>query len=365
MYTKLPLRKEENKHLSSVKKISVALQGGGAHGAFTWGVLDRLLEDGRFEIEGLTGTSAGAMNAVAVAQGLMRNGAKGAREELATLWKKISQAGETNFLNHRGPIDRLMGKYTMYHSPGYVIFDYLSRIFSPYELNPLQIDPLKGLVVENFDFEALRRFKGVKLYICATHVVTGKIRIFGLPELKAESLLASSCLPNIQAAVKVDDDYYWDGGFVGNPVFFPLIYDCTGPDIVYIQLSPTRRDKLPVTAREIADRLNEIENNATVIREMRSIHFITRLIDEGHLDAKRIKRVFMHVIKNEEVFENLGWSSKLNAEWEFLTHLFEKGRETAEQWIKENYAHIGVKSTADLETNFVGEKWESYQSESS
>lgn len=360
MYTKLPLLEEEKKRNNHVKKVCVALQGGGTHGAFTWGVLDRLLEDGRFEIEGLTGTSAGGMNAVAVAQGLMRNGKQGAREELLTLWKKISEAGEMSFFSNRGPIDKIMGKYTMYHSPGYVIFDYLSRLFSPYELNPLQIDPLKSLVVQNFDFEGLRLYKGVKVYLCATHVFTGKLRIFGLPELKAECLLASSCLPNIHAAVKVDDEYYWDGGFIGNPVFFPLIYDCVSPDIIYIQISPTHRNKLPLTAREISDRLNEIENNATVVREMRSIQFITQLIDEGHLDHKKIKRVFMHVIKNEEIFEHLGWSSKLNSEWEFLSHLFEQGRETADKWIKTHYDDVGVKSTADLETHFVGEKWESY-----
>lgn len=360
MYKSPPLIKEKVKQTPLKKKVSIALQGGGSHGAFTWGVLDRLLEDGRFEFEGFTGTSAGGMNAVAAVQGLMRNGNQGARDELKKFWERVSEAGNSSLFNMRGPIDKMMGKFTMNHSPGYVIFDYLSRIFSPYELNPLQIDPLKEIILQNFDFEALRAYKDVKLYLCATHVATGHLRIFTLNELKAECLLASACLPTIHAAVKVDNDYYWDGGFIGNPVFFPLIYDCASPDIIYVQVSPTHRQKLPTTAREISDRLNEIGNNSTVIREMRAIHFITNLIDEGLLDKNKIKRVFMHVIKNDEGFEHFGWSSKLNTEWEFLTHLFEMGRESADQWIKEHYDDVGVKTTADLERHFVGDKWESY-----
>ncbi len=339
------------------KKVSIALQGGGSHGAFSWGVLDRILEDGRFEIEGLTGTSAGGMNAIAVVQGLMRGGNQGAREELRTFWKNISDSGKNSMLNNRGPIDKMMGKYTMYHSPGYVVFDYLSRMFSPYELNPMQADPLKDVIMKSFDFDALRKYKGAKLYLCATHVFTGKLRIFGLEEMRPECLLATACLPTIHSAVKVDEDYYWDGGFIGNPAFFPLIYDCDSPDIIYIQLNPTVREKLPTTAREISDRLNEITNNASVVREMRAISFISDLIDTGMLDKEKIKRVFMHVIKDEDAFQELGWSSKLNTEWEFFTHLFDRGRAAADQWIKENYQYVGVKTTAKLEEQFVGEKW--------
>lgn len=339
------------------KKVSIALQGGGSHGAFSWGVLDRLLEDGRFEIEGLTGTSAGGMNAVAVAQGLIKGGNQGAREELKAFWQKISESGKNSPLNQRGPIDKALGKYTMYHSPGFVIFDYLSRMFSPYELNPLQIDPLKDVIVKSFDFDAIRKSKLVKLYLCATHVRTGKLRIFDTQEMSVEALQATACLPTIHSAVKVDGEYYWDGGFIGNPVFFPLIYDCETADIILIQLNPTVRDKLPTTAREIADRLNEVTNNASVVREMRAISLISDLIDQGELDAKKHKRVHMHVIEDEEVFAELGWSSKLNTEWEFFMHLFEKGRLAADKWIKENYEHVGKKTTAPMREHFVGEKW--------
>ncbi len=337
-----------------VKKVSIALQGGGSHGAFSWGALDRLLEDGRFEIQGLTGTSAGGMNAVAVTQGLMKGGNQQAREELRAFWSRISDVGKNSSLNQRGPIDKKLGKFTMYNSPGYIMFDYLSRMFSPYELNPLQADPLKDVLVKSFDFEALREYKGCKVFLCATHVYTGKLRVFSIEELKIECLLATACLPTIHNAVMVDGDYYWDGGFIGNPVFFPLIYNCETPDIILIKLNPTVRNKLPTTSREIADRLNEISNNASVVREMRAISFITDLIDKGMLDKEKIKRVNMHLIEDEDAFQDLGWSSKLNTEWEFLTHLFEKGRASADAWIKENYDNVGKKTTAPMNDNFVG-----------
>lgn len=345
----------ESKENGEKKRIAVALQGGGSHGAFTWGVLDRLLEDGRFIIEGLTGTSAGGMNAVACAQGLMKGGNEGARAELEEFWKKISDSGKNSSLNNRGPIDKMMGKYTMYNSPGYVMFDYLSRMFSPYELNPLQVDPLKKVIMDTFDFEKLRKYKDCKVFLCATHVYTGRLKIFSLEDLKPECLLATACLPTIHSAVLVDGEYYWDGGFIGNPAFFPLIYNCETPDIVLIQLNPTVRNTLPKTAREIADRLNEITNNATVVREMRAISFITDLIDQGLLDSKKIKKLHMHLIEDEEAFQELGWSSKLNTEWEFLTHLFEKGRTAADKWIKANYDKIGKESTASVAERFVGE----------
>ena len=354
MYHKLTNTKETKKN-GKHKHISLALQGGGSHGAFTWGVLDRLLEDGRFKIEGLTGTSAGGMNAVATCQGLMENGNQGARDALRKFWELINQSGKNSMLNNRGQIDKMMGNYTMYNSPGFVIFDYLSRIFSPYELNPLQIDPLKDVIVKLFDFDALRRYKDCQVFLCATHVATGKLKIFSSKELSPEAMLASACLPTIHNAVMIDEEYYWDGGFIGNPVFFPLIYNCESPDIVLVKLNPTVRNKLPTTAREIGDRLNEITNNASVVREMRAISFVSDLIDSGMLDKNKIKRIHMHHIEDEDTFADLGWSSKLNTEWEFLTHLFEKGRACADKWIKENYEHIGKKTTAKMEDHFVGE----------
>jgi NTE family protein len=347
------------------KKVAIACQGGGSHGAFSWGVLDKLLEDGRFEIEGLTGTSAGGMNAIAVAQGLAKGGTELARKELSTFWERISASGKNSSLNNRGPIDKMMGNYTMYNSPGFIIFDYLSRMFSPYELNPMKLDPLKDVVAKTFDFEFIRKQKVCKAFLCATHVFTGRLKIFKTEELKTECLLATACLPTIHNAVLVDGEYYWDGGFIGNPVFFPLIYDCDTSDIILLQLNPTVRNKLPTSAREIADRLNEVTNNASVVREMRSIGLISQLQDDGTIPEGRMKRVHMHVIEDEAVFQELGWSSKLNTEWEFLTHLFEKGRAAADSWIKANYENVGKRTTAPMKEHFIGSGWDIHGHQSS
>ena len=207
MYHKLTEAKEAKQN-SKQKTISLALQGGGSHGAFTWGVLDRLLEDGRFKIEGLTGTSAGGMNAVATCQGLMENGNQGARDSLRRFWEMINKSGKHSMLNNRGQIDKIMGNYTMYNSPGFVVFDYLSRIFSPYELNPMQIDPLKDVIMKLFDFDAIRRYKDCKVFLCATHVATGKLKVFESKELSPEAMLATACLPTIHNAVMIDHEYY-------------------------------------------------------------------------------------------------------------------------------------------------------------
>lgn len=348
---------KQTKQPQKKKRVALALQGGGAHGAFTWGVLDRLLEDGRLEIEGVTGTSAGGMNAVCLAQGLAQGGNESAREELRNFWTAISDSGKNSSLNNRGPIDKAMNNYTMYNSPGFMVFDYLSRIFSPYELNPLKKDPLKDVIQKCFDFDLIRTQEKCKVYLCATHVYTGKLRIFTTKEMRVETLLATACLPTIHSAIMVDSDYYWDGGFIGNPVFFPLIYDCDTSDIIMVQLNPTVRNRLPITSREIADRLNEITNNASVVREMRAISYITDMIDNGELDKAKHKRLNMHVIEDEAAFQDLGWSSKLNTEWEFLSHLFEKGRAAADAWLKENFEHIGVKTTAQMVDHFVGDAW--------
>lgn len=352
----------EGKEASHIKKkIAFALQGGGAHGAFTWGVLDAFLNDGRFEIEGVTGTSAGAMNAVALAQGLVEDGLKGARDQLKTFWERIIESGKNSPVNHRGFFDKFMGNYTMYNSPGFIMLDFLTRMFSPYELNPFNVDPLKDIIGRVFNFELLRTQDLCKIFLCATKVNTGELRIFKNHELRAECLLASACLPTIHGAVMVDNEYYWDGGFIGNPAFFPLIYDCQTPDIVFIQLNPRARSTIPTSAREIADRLNEITNNAAVMREIRSITFLQGLVEKGFLTAKSVKKVYMHLIEDEETFKDLGWSSKLNTEEEFLRHLFEKGTQRAKAWINENFDAVGNKTTATQHDHFIGQDWDEDQ----
>jgi len=345
----------EAKKKKEKKSINIALQGGGSHGAFTWGVLDRILEDGRIEIEGFSGTSAGGMNAIAAIQGLMKGGHEQARAELKKFWHSISKIGEHSPINYRGAIDKMLGEFTMYHSPAFLFFSMLIRLFSPYDLNPLCIDPLRDVITKSFDFKSLQKYKNNKAFLCATHVFTGKLRIFNLNEITPEVLLATACLPTIHQAVNVDGEYYWDGGFIGNPALFPLIYNCECPDILLIQLNPSTRNNLPRSAREILDRLNEITNNASVVREMRAIHFISDLIDQGVINEKKVKRVYMHLINDEETFADLGGSSALNTEWEFLTHLFERGRAAADKWIKENYEKIGKETTASLKDHYVGD----------
>lgn len=333
------------------KKVSLALQGGGAHGAFTWGVIDRLLEDDRIEIEGLSGTSAGAMNSVAVCQGLISNGNKGAQRVLRQFWEGIAEHGDKGLLKP-GPIDKAMNLYTMYQTPAYMMFDTMIRMLSPYQFNPMDTDPLRDVILKTFDFDVLRREALHKVFLCATHVCDGKIKMFSNKDLSPEVLLASGCLPLIHKAVEVQGEFYWDGGFVGNPAIFPLIYNCEAKDIIVVQLNPTKRAEIPHDVRGISDRLNEISNNMSMMRELRNIKYISDLIDKGDLDSKKYKRVNMHCIKNEKVFSKLGFSSKLNATSDFIYYLHEEGRKCASEWMRDNMDKIGVQSTLDFDEEF-------------
>lgn len=346
--------KNENKVNDGKKRISIAMQGGGAHGAFTWGVLDRLLQEKDLIIEGVSGTSAGGMNAMAVAQGVMDGGNEGARALMSKYWHINAEAGKSSIFKP-GVLDVLAGKYTMHNSPGFLFFDFLSKIMSPYQMNPLGTNPLKDIVNEIFDFDKLNEFDGVKVFLAATHVYTGKLKVFSNmnKELSAEALLATACLPTLFAAVMVKGEYYWDGGYIGNPVIYPLIYNCETPDIMLLKLNPTHRNRLPITAAEISDRMNEITNNTSIMREMRSMHFITKLIDEGYVEPGKLKRCYVHLIEDEAVFQDLGWSSKLNTDMDFLQHLFEAGRVATDKWLEKNYDKIGKQSTAPVAEEFV------------
>lgn len=346
---------KKNNDQTGKKVISIAMQGGGAHGAFTWGVLDKIFEDGRFIVEGVTGTSAGGMNAVASVLGLLDGGNNGARKMLRAYWTKMAEAGKSSPISC-GPIDILLGKYTMYNSPGFLSFDFMSKILSPYQSNPLNLNPLKDLIEELFDFEKIQKTKQYKVFLAATHVYTGKVKVFSNPEITSESLQATACLPTMYKAVLVNNEYYWDGGFIANPVIYPLMYNCDTTDIMIIKLNPTHRNRLPITCTEISDRLNEITNNESIDREMRAINFITKLIDNGELDSKKHKRYHMHLIENEETFQELGWSSKLNTEMAFFEHLYEEGRKTATKWIEKNFDRVGKETTFDINDEFIDVK---------
>jgi NTE family protein len=335
------------------KRVNLALQGGGAHGAFTWGVLDRILEDGRLDIAAISGTSAGAMNAVALADGFTSGGPDKAREKLEHFWRSISDAARHSPIR-RAPIDVLMGYWSLERSPGYQWMDMMTRMFSPYQLNPLDLNPLRDLVDECIDFDCVRHCTGIRLFISATNVETGRVQVFDSRSLTADMVMASACLPHLYKAVVIDGVPYWDGGYMGNPALFPFHTESDTADTIIVQINPVERKGVPMSAHDIQNRLNEITFNSSLLKELRSIDFVARLIDEGKLDPQHYRRAHVHVIENQNALRPLGASSKLNAEWEFLTHLRDLGRETARDWIDRHHADIGERSTVDLRAMFQG-----------
>lgn len=328
------------------KTINLALQGGGSHGAFTWGVMDRLLEDERIHVEALSGTSAGAMNAVVFADGWMSEGRAGAKAALERFWRAVSKAGRASPLK-RNPIDMWMGNWSLDHSPGYLFMDLLSRVMSPYDFNPFNTNPLLDLISETVNFERVRSCDQVKVFISATNVETGRVRVFRREELTPQMVMASACLPYLFRAVEVEGSHYWDGGYMGNPVLFPFFRHCASDDVVVVKINPVVRPGVPKTAREILNRVNEITFNGSLLREFRAIDFVGRLRDHGFLDAERYKHVLVHVIGDEALLP-LTASSKLNSEWAFLTHLKEIGRSAAQRWLDAHYEDLGHRSTVDL-----------------
>jgi NTE family protein len=328
------------------KSVSLALQGGGAHGAFTWGVLDYLLEDGRLTIEAITGASAGSMNAVVLFEGWLEGGRDGAREQLRKFWKRVSLDGVLSPLQ-RSLFDRLLSYWSMNES-SHLWFDAWSRVASPYDLNPLDINPLRDALNGLINFERVRACKDAKLFIAATNVWSGKIRIFTGPELTVDHVLASACLPMLFRAVEIDGEPYWDGGYTGNPALFPLFYETRSDDILLVQINPIERRSTPRSVQEIQNRLTEITFNANLLQQFRSVEFVTRLIDEGKLSTKDYKRVFMHRIHGGQDLDEFTAASRLSAQWSFFKELKDLGRNAARSWLAGNYRFIGHKSTLDL-----------------
>lgn len=329
------------------KQVSLALQGGGAHGAFTWGVLDAILEDGRLAIEALSGASAGAMNAVVLCEGWIEGGADGARTKLESFWRAISVDGKYGG-SERSLIDTFLGAWSDGRPPGLIWFEMLSKVASPYDVNPLNINPLRGVVADLIDFGKVRACQDVNLFISATNVRTGKIRLFRREELTPDHVMASACLPLLFQAVEIDGQAYWDGGYMGNPALYPLFYEAHCDDILLVQINPLQRKTLPTRAREIQDRLNEITFNASLLRELRAVDFVNRLVDAGKLPTDDYKRVLMHRIDGGPPLAALTSSSRLNADWDFLLRLRDMGRAAARRWLKRNYRAIGETGTLDL-----------------
>jgi len=326
--------------------IDLALQGGGSHGAFTWGVLDRLLDEPWLQIAGISGTSAGAMNAAVLVDGWTAGGAAGAREALETYWRSVSRAAAFSPLQ-RSPLDRLLGRWSLDTSPTYLFTDLMSRVLSPYDLNPLGFNPLRDILTASIDFERLARAP-IKLFVTATRVRTGRGRIFRNAEITADVLLASACLPTMFPAVEIDGEPYWDGGYAGNPTITPLVRETDAQDTVVVQINPTDRPEAPRTAADILNRLNEISFNSPLAKELRMIALLRQVADPGTGEGARWAQMKTHRIKSD-MLAAFGASSKLNAEWAFIAKLHEEGRRAAGEFIDAHGGDLGVRSTADLD----------------
>jgi NTE family protein len=331
------------------KAINLALQGGGSHGAVTWGVLDRLLEEDQIEIDGITATSAGSINAVLMAYGLSIGGNEYAKKELRLFWRRASAVASRVF--QPSILDKISGNFGLDYSASYIAANLLSQFMSPYQLNPFNLNPLKDLLESMVDFKLLREQPAVKLFLSATNVQTGKLKVFYGRELTADHVLASSCLPFLMHAVEIDGERYWDGGFVGNPALFPVIYECDTRDIVLVHLTPTTRPGFPVTASSILMRMQEVSLNSSLMRELRAVEFVNKLIDRGKTSYG--KEILVHVVEAEDAISKLPSSSKLNGDWDFLLYLHDLGRRRADEWLASNVGCLGVKSSIDWSAKYL------------
>jgi NTE family protein len=338
---------------SPVRTINLALQGGGAHGAFTWGVLDRLLDEKQLAFEGLSATSAGSMNAAAFAYGLAVDGREGARKALTNYWKRVSEAARLGPLQPT-LIDRMLGDHKLSWTPVFSMIGFVTRMLSPYQFNPANYNPLRNVVEQSIDFDVLRRPDcPVKLFLSATNVRTGKVKIFSGAEVSVDAVMASACLPTMFHAVEIDGEAYWDGGYMGNPAIFPLIYGCDSADIVIVHINPLFRAEVPRSADDILNRINEISFNSSLMREMRAISFVTRLVTQQRVVDGGLKHVLIHSISDDGFMGRLTPTSKYNADWDFLIFLRDQGRKCADQWLAENFAKLGVESSVDADKVYL------------
>jgi NTE family protein len=331
--------------------IDLALQGGGAHGAFTWGVLDRLLEEPWLVIDGISGTSAGAMNAAILVCGFAQGGAPQARVALEEFWRKVSDAALLSPFR-RTPLDVLLGRWTLDNSPLFVAADLMARVFSPYDLNPLGGNPLRNILSETIDFADLSDGP-IKLFVTATNIRTGRGRVFRNGDLSPDVLLASACLPTLFQAIDVDGEAYWDGGYSGNPTITPLVRECRSHDTIVVQINPVERPGTPRAARDILNRLNEVSFNAVLLKELRMIALLRKVAQSGNDESANWARMRIHRIASD-VMVGLGYSSKLNAEWDFLIMLRDEGRRAAEAFLSTHGDDLGKRSSLDLDTLLEG-----------
>lgn len=331
--------------------LDLALQGGGSHGAFTWGVLDRLLEEPWLQLEGISGTSAGAMNAAVLASGYAHDGAEGARRALGQFWRRVSDAARISPFR-RGVLDMMLGRWTIDHSPVFIALDMMARVVSPYDMNPASINPLRSILADSIDFDAVRD-SGIKLFVTATQVHSGRGRVFRNAELSPDVLLASACLPTLFQAIEIDGEPYWDGGYAGNPTITPLIRESDSNDTILVQVNPVERPTTPRSAREIINRVNEVAFNAPLLKELRMIALLRTVADAGTTEGRHWATMRMHRIHSQKM-QSLGYSSKLNAEWAFVLMLFDEGRRAASAFLDEDGASLGVRSSFDFDAMLEG-----------
>jgi NTE family protein len=335
----------------TTRHLDLALQGGGSHGAFTWGVLDRLLEDEDIRFSGISGTSAGALNAAVMATGFHRGRRPGAREALAEFWGDVSRSGAI-FSPFSAGQATLHDSLQLDRLPGYQWVSSFFRSFSPYQFNPLNLNPLRDVLRRHVAVDALHGCK-LNLFITATNVTTGQARVFTRPEVTIDALLASACLPFIFQAVEIDGEPYWDGGYTGNPAIYPLIYNTEALDILLVRINPLVREGTPTRSEDILDRLSEITFNASLMGEMRAIAFVSRLMREGKLDAGRYKDLRLHMVSDDEGLAPLGANTKFNTDRAFLERLCEMGRAAADRWLVDHKRDIGVRASLDVEREFL------------
>jgi NTE family protein len=333
------------------KTINLALQGGGAHGAFTWGVLDQILDDGRLAIEGISGASAGAINAVMLADGLARGGPEEAKKRLADFWRAASLGGELPPLQ-RAVVERLFSFNPLGGGPLQQWVDSMSRYLSPYDVNPLNINPLKELIERFVDFDALRACSQLQLFVTATNVRTGRLHVFSRETISADAVMASACLPFLFHAVVIDEVPYWDGGYLGNPVIFPFFHATSTEDVLIVQINPIERHATPTSAREIMNRLNEITFNSSLLAEYRAINFVTHLIDDGKLPRGtgpgEYRRINVHRIALDSSGTMLTAASRLSNDYDFFEALHTEGRRAARRFLDAHFDDLLVRSSVDL-----------------
>ncbi|ARE38417.1 Ferredoxin reductase [Rhodovulum sp. P5] len=342
---------------TSVKRISLALQGGGAHGAFTWGVLDRILQDEEIEIAAVSGTSAGALNGAALKAGLLAGGREAARENLDWLWEQVGAIGDMRIANWlatvtpgSGTISRLM-EYSLPFS----FTEAASRMISPYAYGPFYRNPLERIVAQ-FHYDQVCHRSGPAFYVGATNVTTGKIQIFHGDKITTDAILASACLPTLFQAVETTNpetgeiSAYWDGGYAANPALFPLFDPDLPKDIVIVHINPLDRPGVPVTAQDIQNRINEISFNSSLLRELQGLKMVKDLIASGQLERGSMKEILVHMIADDDMMRDLSVATKIVASPVILYRLKEAGRAAGDRFLQEIKPRLTRESTLDLDT---------------